>query len=71
MMSISISDVALSHIRASGPVDFKSVLSYTYSQYPEACLPYEVADAITKLIRDGSVKLWDDGETFVSDEGDK
>lgn len=61
---ISLASVVLGYIKASGPVSFAGILHEVKVQYPGTAEPFEVADQLTKLIRNHRVKLYDDGISF-------
>jgi hypothetical protein len=64
---MSLSDIIAIHVNGSGPVTFSSILTYVHVQFGPV-EDYEVAKALTDLIRAGTVQLYDDGESFSPDK---
>lgn len=69
-MAVSMKEIIMIHVRASGPCSFASLLWYCREQYVGEVDDYLVAKAITELIRAGALELYDDGVTFIASEGD-
>lgn len=56
------------HVYGSGPVSFASILAYVHKQFSPATQDFQVANALTDLIRSGDVALYDDGVSFTADK---
>jgi hypothetical protein len=67
---MSIQEIILIHVRACGPVSFRSIARYVDEQYPGAVSTEDhvVAGQLTQLIRDGKIELYDDGIAFVGSD---
>ena len=63
---MSIRQIILIHVRASGPVSFRSICAYVAQQWSAPAEDFHVAEVLTSLIRDGHIKLYDDGESFTA-----
>lgn len=62
---MTLEEVIMCHIRAEGPVTFGSVMGWVHVQHDGEHEDYQVAAALTKLIRSGEIELYDTGDAFV------
>ncbi len=63
-MNLSLSETVMTHIRASGPVTFNSILAWVRAHHPKTIDDYLVAKELTSLIRSGQVELYETGDSF-------
>lgn len=58
----------LQHLRAEGPVSFSSIRRHVARHFEADPQTWEIAAALTLLIRHGHAALYDDGTSFDWEE---
>jgi len=62
---MTLPEVIMCHVRAEGPVTFASIMGWVSEQHQGEHEDYQVAAALTELIRKGELDLYDTGDAFV------
>ena len=67
--TMTLAEILAIHINATGPVSFSSCVNYAEDQWSNGgnrVEDYIVAAELNKMLRAGTVELYDDGMSFVS-----
>lgn len=61
----TLTEIIERFVKESGPVSYNSIANCVFDQFHRFPEEFEIKNALTSLIRIGSVSLYDDGQSFI------